>query len=153
MRRAGAGQSTLNAFVVAPDSFGFIRLPEHCSSVYRPSAHAAMNESGCDFKVINDDGEKPFACHLYCMKTLTTPALKTLVVGNTPSEAATDLLAETARLRTGIYEESGLQTRCLAVWLHGERLKAGASQRLDALGYPPVLVTPRAHRCIEPQLI
>ncbi|MDP7290810.1 MAG: hypothetical protein QF497_01160 [Verrucomicrobiota bacterium] len=93
----------------------------------------------CDFEIIDNDRRKPLANHLYLLEVVEEPMLKRLAVGSTPDEATSVLLAESARMRQSCEEESGLQTRCLAVWLHGAYLKEDVEAVLDEKLVPRVL--------------
>ena len=79
--------------------------------------------SDCDFKIIDDDQDNPTDNHMYMLQTLTSPELTRVVIGSTSSEATADLHAEATRICKDEYHEVGLQTRCVAVWLHAARLQ------------------------------
>ena len=83
----------------------------------------------CDFEIIDNDRRKPLANHLYLLEVVEEPMLKRFAVGSTPDEATSVLLAESARMRQSCEEESGLQTRCLAVWLRSEERRVGKECR------------------------
>ena len=94
----------------------------------------------CDFKIIDDDRDRPTEPHMYMRQTLTVPELTRLVAGTTPSESAADLLAEAARVCKDVHHEYGIPARCVAVWLHAARLKPTVMEQLG----PPVFGTVRA---------
>ena len=91
----------------------------------------------CDFEVIDDDQDKPTENHMYMLQTLAAPELTRMVTGTTSSEAVADLFAEVARICKDVYHEDGIQTRCVAVWLHTARLKPLVMKQLG----PPVVFT------------
>ena len=88
----------------------------------------------CDFTIIDDDQDKPTENHMYMLQTLTSPELTRIVIGATSSEATSELHAEATRICKDVYHEDGLQTRCVAVWLHAARLKPLVMKQLG----PPV---------------
>ena len=90
--------------------------------------------SDCDFKIIDDDQDNPTDNHMYMLQTLTSPELTRVVIGSTSSEATADLHAEATRICKDEYHEVGLQTRCVAVWLHAARLQPMVMKMLG----PPV---------------
>ena len=96
--------------------------------------------SECDFKIIDDNRHMPLASHLYLFELVAVPDLKKTVVGSISNEAASDLHAEIALMRRACEDENGLQTRCLAVWLHGAYLKESLEAQLDERLVPRVFV-------------
>ena len=88
----------------------------------------------CDFTIIDDDQDRPTENHMYMLQTLTSPELTRIVIGATSSEASADLHAEVTRICKDVYHEDGLQTRCVAVWLHAAKLKPLVMKQLG----PPV---------------
>ena len=80
-------------------------------------------EVPCDFEIIDTDQHKPRASHLYLFEVVGAPMLKKLIVGSTRSEATSALNAESATLRRVLEEENGIQTRCIAIWLHCAYMK------------------------------
>ena len=162
-----------DCFVDAGERFGeasrafktFEFCPSHlskgCIPIYPSRADIALSpilsaleiEGGmarCDFEIIDNDGHKPWANHLYLLEAVEGPMLKRLAVGSTPDEATSVLLAESARMRQTCEEVSGLQTRCFKVWLHGAYLKDGLEAALDAMLVPSVLVAPTPATCGQP---
>ena len=94
----------------------------------------------CNFEIIDDDQDKPLAGHLYLFELIGASMLKKLIVGSTCNESTSALHAESAILRRACEQESGLQTRCLAVWLHGAHLKDAIEAKLDQDFVPRVIV-------------
>ena len=89
----------------------------------------------CDFKIFNDDQDKTTENHMYMLQTLTVPELTRMVTGTTSSEDFADLLADVARICKDVYHEDGIQTRCVAEWLHSARLRPLVMKQLG----PPVV--------------
>ena len=99
------------------------------------SRDGSAGMSDCDFKIIvDDDQDNPTDNHMYMLQTLTSPELTRVVTGSTSSEATADLHAEATRICKDEYHEVGLQTRCVAVWLHAARLQPLVQRKLG----PPV---------------
>ena len=92
----------------------------------------------CDFEIIDDDQDNPTDNHMYMLQTLTSPELTRVVIGSTSSEATADLHAEATRICKDEYHEVGMQTRCVAVWLHAARLQPLVQKKL---GHPVTLAT------------
>ena len=88
----------------------------------------------CEFEIIDDDQDNPTDNHMYMLQTLTSPELTRVVIGSTSSEATADLHAEATRICKDEYHKVGLQTRCVAVWLHAARLQPLVLKKLG----PPV---------------
>ena len=98
------------------------------------SRNGSVGMADCDFKIIDDDQVNPTDNHMYMLQTLTSPELTRVVTGSTSSEATADLHAEATRICRDEYHEVGLQTRCVAVWLHAARLQPLVQRKLG----PPV---------------
>ena len=94
----------------------------------------------CNFEIIDHDQDNPLAGHLYLFEVIGASMLKKLIVGSSCNESTSALHAESAILRRACEQESGLQTRCLAVWLHGAYLKDGLEAQLDRQLVPRVVV-------------
>ena len=105
------------------------------------SRDGSVGMSDCDFKIIDDDQDNPTDNHMYMLQTLTSPELTRVVIGSTSSEATADLHAEATRICKDEYHEVGLQTRCVAVWLHAARLQPLVLKDLKKLGPPVSLAT------------
>ena len=82
----------------------------------------------------------PLANHLYVFEVVGAPELMRSIVGSTRNESASALHDEIALMRRACAEESGLQTRCAAVWLHGAYLKDALEAQLDKQLVPRVVV-------------
>ena len=98
------------------------------------SRDGSVGMADCDFEIIDDDQDNPTDNHMYMLQTLTSPELTRVVIGSTSSEATADLHAEATRICKDEYHEVGLQTRCVAVWLHAARLQPLVQKKLG----PPV---------------
>ena len=94
----------------------------------------------CNFEIIDDDQDKPLAGHLYLFEVIGASMLNKLIVGSSCDEATSALHAESAILRRACEQASGLQTRCLVVWLHGAHLKDAIETKLDRDLVPRLLV-------------
>ena len=62
------------------------------------------------------------------------------VAGTTSNEAASALGDEITRMTEAEEAKSGVQTRCVAVWLHGAYMKEAIETELDKQHAPRVLV-------------
>ena len=98
------------------------------------SRDGSVGMSDCDFKIIDNDQDNPSDNHMYILQTLTSPELTRIVIGATSSEATADLHAEATRICKDEYHEVGLQTRCVAVWLHAARLQPLVLKKLRSWG-------------------
>ena len=83
----------------------------------------------CDFEIIDNDQDEPTDTHMYLLQapadthTNVQRRLTRIVTGNTTSEAVVDLLEEAAQMCRDVYNEDGIQLRCVTVFLHAARLK------------------------------
>ena len=95
----------------------------------------------CDFEIIDNDQDKPTDTHMYVLQApADTDAyvqrqLTRIVTGNTTSEAVADLREEAAQMCRDVYDEDGIQLRCVTVFLHAARLKPVVMKNLG----PPVV--------------
>ena len=87
----------------------------------------------------------PLASHLYVFEVVGAPKLMRSIVGNTRNVAASALHDEIALMMRASEEQSGLHTRCVAVWLHGAYLKDALEEQLDKQLVPRVSVTAKRH--------
>ena len=83
----------------------------------------------CDFEIIDNDQDKPTDAHMYVLQapavtdTCAQRQLTRIVTGNTTSEAVADLIEEAAEMCRDVYDENGIQLRCVTAFLHAARLK------------------------------
>ena len=83
----------------------------------------------CNFEIIDNDQDKPTDTHMYVLQapadtdTYVQRQLTRIVTGNTTSEAVADLIEEAAQMCRDVYDEDGIQLRCVTVFLHAARLK------------------------------
>ena len=97
----------------------------------------------CDFEIIDNDQDKPTDNHMYVLQapadtdtdTYVQRRLTRIVTGNTTSEAVADLLEESAQMCRDVYDEDGIQLRCVTIFLHAARLKPLVMKNLG----PPVV--------------
>ena len=95
----------------------------------------------CNFEIIDNDQDKPTDTHMYVLQQATDTdtyvqrQLTRIVTGNTTSEAVADLLEEAAQMCRDVYNEDGIQLRCVTVFLHAARLKPLVMKNLG----PPVV--------------
>ena len=95
----------------------------------------------CDFEIIDNDQDEPTDTHLYVLQdaadtdTYVQRRLTRMVTGNTTSEAVVDLREEASQMCRDVYNEDGIQLRCVAVYLHAARLKPLVMKNLG----PPVV--------------
>ena len=95
----------------------------------------------CDFEIIDNDQDEPADTHMYVLQapadthTYEQRRLTRIVTGTTTSEAVVDLTEEAAQMCRDVYNEDGIQLRCVAVYLHAARLKPLVMKNLG----PPVV--------------
>ena len=93
-----------------------------------------------EFEIYDDDQHRPQTGHLYLFEIIGAPKLMKSVVGATGNRAASALQAEITRMTEAEEAKSGVQTRCVAVWLHGAYKKDAIETELDKQHAPRVLV-------------
>ena len=99
-----------------------------------------------DFKIYDNDQHRPQTGHLYLFEIIGAPKLMKSVAGTTSNEAASALQDEITRITGAIETESGVQSRCVAVWLHGAYMKEAIETELDKQHAPRVLVRPAGRK-------
>ena len=98
-----------------------------------------------EFEIYDDDQHRPQTAHLYLFEIVGASKLMKSVAGTTGNRAASALQAEITRMTEAQEAKSGVQTRCVAVWLHGAYKKDAIEAELDKQLAPRVLVR-RAER-------
>ena len=96
-----------------------------------------------EFEIYDDDQHRPQTGHLYLFEIIGAPKLMKSVAGTTSNEAASALEDEITRITRACEAESGVQTRCVTVWLHGAYMKDAVEAKLDKWLVPRVLVASR----------
>ena len=95
----------------------------------------------CDFEIIDNDQDEPTDTHMYVLQvptdtnTYAQRRLTRIVTGSTTSEAVVDLLEDATQMCRDVYNEDGIQLRCVTVFLHAARLKPLVMKNLG----PPVV--------------
>ena len=93
-----------------------------------------------EFEIYDDDRHRSQTAHLYLFEIIGAPKLMKSVAGTTGNRAASALQAEINRMTEAEEAKSGVQTRCVAVWLHGDYMKEAIETELDKQHAPRVLV-------------
>ena len=84
-----------------------------------------------EFEIYDDDRHRSQTAHLYLFEIIGAPKLMKSVAGTTGNRAASALQAEITRMTEAEEANSGVQIRCVAVWLHGAYKKKAIETELD----------------------
>ena len=93
-----------------------------------------------EFEIYDDDRHRSQTAHLYLFEIIGAPKLMKSVAGTTGNRAASALQDEITRMTEAEEAKSGVQTRCVAVWLNGAYMQEAIETELDKQHAPRVLV-------------